>query len=88
MAIFIDFEARDEDNQNDEQEMEEVSNSDDSFIDDEPECEDVYCLGLRGITRNCDDALEKILNEDVTNNGNLIAKCYNYFHDSKELKLY
>ena len=46
MAIFIDFEARDEDNQNDEQEMEEVSNSDDSFIDDEPECEDVYCLSI------------------------------------------
>ena len=77
MAIFIDFEARDEDNQNDKQEMEEVSNSDDSFIDDEPECEDVYCLGLRGITRNCDDVLENFLNEDVTNNSNLIAKCYN-----------
>ena len=75
---FIDFEARDEDNQNEEQEMEEFSDPNDSSIDDESVWEGVYSLGLLYITRNYDDALENFLNEDITDN-TPNAENHNYF---------
>ena len=46
-----------------------MSDPNDSSIDDEPVCEDVYSLGL---------ALENFLNEDITDN-TPNAENHNYF---------